>query len=258
MPRAVACSICRQDKARCDAFTSAPDPCTRCRTRDLDCIIEPTFKRTSTTSRSKRSSHEVRNPKESPIRTTKTSQDASASPSQNGLRTSDLAGSINSDQQSYKSTFSVSRDDQVLVRLGNIILVHSEINDLFREYFHRYHPLFPVLHPTIAPSSVQRDCPTLFWVIIVTAARSSRPDLYPALCDLVPQMVSGSFLFQSHSAQPCQAILILCMFPLPTVKSREDVRWMYSGMAMQMATLVGLHKTGSDHEYRSAGAAVVT
>lgn len=44
------------------------------------------------------------------------------------------------------------------------------------------------------------------------------------------------------------------MFPLPTEKSREDVRWTYSGIAMQMATLAGLHKTGSDQEYRKAGA----
>ncbi|KIV79575.1 hypothetical protein, variant 1 [Exophiala sideris] len=254
MPRALSCSICRQDKARCDAFTLAPKPCTRCRIRDLDCIIEPTFKRTSTISRFKRSSQEVQDPKQSPNSTTKTNQAASASPSQGGARApSDVAESFNPDNGSSKSTLSVSSTEQVLVRLGNIILVHSEINDLFRDYFQRYHPLFPVLDPAIAPSSIQIDCPPLFWAVITTAARSTRPDLYPALCDLVPSMISGTFFHQSHSAQPCQALLILCMFPLPTTKSREDVRWMYSGMAMQMATLVGLHKTASDHEYRKAG-----
>ena len=48
------------------------------------------------------------------------------------------------------------------------------------------------------------------------------------------------------------------MFPVPTEKSREDVRWMYSGIAMQMATLAGLHKIGSDQEYRKAGAVSAT
>lgn len=44
------------------------------------------------------------------------------------------------------------------------------------------------------------------------------------------------------------------MFPLPLENSREDVRWVYSGIAMQMAMLAGLHTTGSAHEYRNAGA----
>jgi len=124
---------------------------------------------------------------------------------------------------------------------------------LITRYMQRYHPFLPVLDCTVTPSALQKDCPTLFWVIITTASRSVRPELYTMLCELVPQLISGKFFHQSYSTQPCQALLILCMFPMPTVKSREDVRWMYSGMAMQMATLAGLHKTGWDQEYRKAG-----
>jgi hypothetical protein len=71
----------------------------------------------------------------------------------------------------------------------------------------------------------------------------------------VPHLISPKFLHQSHSVQPCQALLILCTFSATSKNNfREDTRWMYSGMAMQMATRAGLHTAGLYHEYGQEGA----
>jgi hypothetical protein len=186
---------------------------------------------------------------------------------------------IGQDLPQTEFTETWSSDDQVLIQLGNVALLDSEANALFLEqvqpikcirraldltseyfcrYFQRYHPLFPILDISITPSALHSDCPTLFWAIVTTASRSLRPGLYPALCDLMPGLISPHFIYQSYSARPCQVLLILCMFPVPVKQTRDDVRWIYSGMAIQMATLAGLHATGSDNEYRPAGAVSAT
>ncbi|KAE9382121.1 hypothetical protein N431DRAFT_440904 [Stipitochalara longipes BDJ] len=179
-------------------------------------------------------------------------------PDESEARAGDLPESAKIEQGFLHSKSTESNDDQGLIRLGDVILVHSEVNALFREYFLRFHPLFPILDLTTTPYPLHIDCPTLFWAIVTTASRIIRPGLYTALCDLVPQLISRNFFHQSYSVQPCQAMLILCMFPMPINKNCEDVRWVYSGIAMQMATLAGLHTRSSDHEYRKAGAASAT
>jgi len=42
----IACTECRQQKARCDAFERNPDPCTRCTRRNIECRLDGDFKRT--------------------------------------------------------------------------------------------------------------------------------------------------------------------------------------------------------------------
>lgn len=42
----IACTECRQQKARCDAFERAPEPCTRCAKRGIPCVMDSDYKRT--------------------------------------------------------------------------------------------------------------------------------------------------------------------------------------------------------------------
>lgn len=42
----IACTECRQQKAKCDAFEKNPDPCTRCSKRKIECRLDGDFKRT--------------------------------------------------------------------------------------------------------------------------------------------------------------------------------------------------------------------
>jgi len=46
--RAKSCVGCRQFKLACDARRTAPDPCTRCISKGLNCRFDPNFKRIST------------------------------------------------------------------------------------------------------------------------------------------------------------------------------------------------------------------
>ncbi|KAG7903957.1 hypothetical protein KL935_000096 [Ogataea polymorpha] len=42
----IACVECRQQKAKCDAHETAPEPCTRCKRRKLPCELKSDYKRT--------------------------------------------------------------------------------------------------------------------------------------------------------------------------------------------------------------------
>lgn len=42
----IACTECRQQKAKCDAFEMSPNPCTRCIKRNIPCRLDSDFKRT--------------------------------------------------------------------------------------------------------------------------------------------------------------------------------------------------------------------
>lgn len=44
-PKRVACTECRQQKARCDASSNLGQPCSRCRRFDVPCIISNSFQR---------------------------------------------------------------------------------------------------------------------------------------------------------------------------------------------------------------------
>ena len=45
-PKKIACRECRQQKARCDAFSRAPGPCSRCAKRKIKCVLDSEYKRT--------------------------------------------------------------------------------------------------------------------------------------------------------------------------------------------------------------------
>lgn len=122
-------------------------------------------------------------------------------------------------------------------------------------YLEYYHRLFPVLDSQLNIWNVRSQSPLLFWTIIATASRHSpqHQDVFENLQKLLPTLVTEQLFYRSYTLAPCHALLILCIWPLPISKQREDVRWVYSGMAMQMATLAGLHKLDSAHEYDRAG-----
>ncbi|QPG74163.1 hypothetical protein FOA43_001487 [Brettanomyces nanus] len=45
-PKKIACTECRQQKARCDASEKVPGPCTRCARRGIQCVLNSDYKRT--------------------------------------------------------------------------------------------------------------------------------------------------------------------------------------------------------------------
>lgn len=117
--------------------------------------------------------------------------------------------------------------------------------------------MFPLLDADIPIDEIRRKCPVLFWTIVVTASRSlpAYSHIFADLRHILPSLISGTFFHRDYySILPCQALLVLCVWPLPIEKQREDVRWIYSGIAMQMAIASGLHKVDFVHEYADAGA----
>ena len=117
--------------------------------------------------------------------------------------------------------------------------------------------MFPLLDPDIPIEEIRRRCPVLFWTIIATAARSlpAYAKIFSDLRQIIPSLISGPFFQRDYySILPCQALLILCVWPLPVEQQKNDVCWIYSGIAMQMATASGLHKVDFAHEYAIVGA----
>jgi hypothetical protein len=119
-------------------------------------------------------------------------------------------------------------------------------------YFLYYHQQFPVIDSEIDPISTFHTSPVLFWSIVFTASRNlpSRNNLTNELCKSLPNLVSKLMVQRDDSLQTIQALLVLSMWPFPVRRQSDDLRWIYSGVAMQMAIQTGLHRVGYEHEYR--------
>lgn len=93
--------------------------------------------------------------------------------------------------------------------------------------------------------------PLLFWTIIFTAARNleSHQQTFLTLCEKMPGLLGGLMTHRHDSVYTMQALLILSMWPPPVSRQSDDMRWIYSGMVMQMALQAGCHRVGYEHEY---------
>ena len=105
----------------------------------------------------------------------------------------------------------------------------------------------------VAPSTIIEASPLLFWTIIFTASRTllSQQQYFPFLCSQLPGLLANFMNRRYHSVYTMQAMLIVSMWPPPIQRQSDDMRWMYSGIAMQMAMQAGCHRVGYEHEYHA-------
>ena len=99
--------------------------------------------------------------------------------------------------------------------------------------------------------SYHAQSPFLFWTMACTGARRFQ-DLgyFQQAATKVRELVTTSLLRIQDPIPTIQAILILCLWPLPVDTMWKDPSHVMAGAAMQLAVQNGLHKFRHEQDFR--------
>jgi len=127
--------------------------------------------------------------------------------------------------------------------LGDVYLPLSKANELHERFMKDYNPFFPIMSSTSA-SELYSQSQLLFWVVCLTACLSDpEPTLYNQLSSLIKQLaIETCWIRTPRSTHIAQALLILCMWPLPNQKVLDDCSYRFVGLAKSLGYQLGLHR----------------
>ena len=256
-----ACNECRQQKLKCDVLTEPTyQTCSRCTRLKLACKIDSNFKRVGKRSRNLDMEREIvelrnqlaRQQASSIGPSIKTSLSTSASPTISNLpshmdrfmgQEQAVASSL-MDLQSGTGAFARSPNNPLLLhrRIGDVILTHDRVVELFIVFFTYYHPFLPFLDPERSPDYYYEKVPLRFWIIISVAARRHDPQLLSALTQPLTDLLWRTLAEVPQNYIIVKALCILCTWPLPVSSTSSDATYLLTGTMMHLAMQLGLHR----------------
>jgi len=149
-------------------------------------------------------------------------------------------------------------------RLGQVVLTHDRIQDLFGQYvspgeyfsilskrtssdipfsfFTYYHPFLPFLDPGRSPDYYYEKSPLRFWIIISVAARRQDTQLLTSLAGPLSELLWKTIADVPQNYIIVKALCILCTWPLPIGSTSSDPTFMLAGLMIQIAMQIGLHR----------------
>ena len=114
----------------------------------------------------------------------------------------------------------------------------------------QYHPLFPILDPSIGPNNYYDQSPFLFWTIVVTGSRRySEHEVLERTSQPITQLAFSSMALRTSQVPIIQGLLILCTWRLPTNSMYKDTTHLMCGSAVHLATQIGLHIAGVGQDF---------
>ncbi|VDB86073.1 unnamed protein product [Peniophora sp. CBMAI 1063] len=132
------------------------------------------------------------------------------------------------------------------------ILVHGlvtpeDVEKLFQIFYTRVNPFIGVLDPVLhTPSSTFSRCPFLFTVVCAVALRySQRSDAYPLAMHFAKSAAAHALVDGWKSVELCQAYILMSIYAVPARRWEEDRSWLYTGLAIRIATDLNLHMYSS-------------
>lgn len=118
-------------------------------------------------------------------------------------------------------------------------------------FFSVYHPFLPLLTSSKSPDEYYEASPLLFWAIVAVAARRYIPDptLLSSLSGPVTRLLWTTVADVPQSYLVVQALCLLCTWPFPISSTSNDPTFMFSGLMMQIALQIGLHRPSHAQDF---------
>ena len=116
-------------------------------------------------------------------------------------------------------------------------------------FFTFYHPFIPFLDPARPPDEYYPSSPLLFWIIISVATRRYDPSLLTSLAVPLSELLWKTLAEVPQSYIVVKALCILCPSPLPIRSTSADPTFMLSGLMMQVAMQIGLHRPSHAQDF---------
>ncbi|KAF2107394.1 hypothetical protein BDV96DRAFT_298868 [Lophiotrema nucula] len=249
-----ACVGCRQMKLKCDGNEKFPAPCTRCATSDLNCHVDPLFKRTAKRERLnvvERQLREIKDRLDAP----RTSPLPDVSPRiTESVSTTSTQSPIENDPSVVYHALQQIRIHSGPRSLNGVELVPDQVADLVEHYFVNYHPQFPILPDIASFRDYSANEDLLFWTVVTIALRNKLEyrSIYLVLAESVRLLACDIARSGLPSLQSIQSLLLLCCWPPPFGPSIDDPSSTFVSLASSSALRLGLHRPRfvSEYEYK--------
>ncbi|KAI0251644.1 fungal-specific transcription factor domain-containing protein [Lactifluus subvellereus] len=128
------------------------------------------------------------------------------------------------------------------------ILVHKlvtpdDVDKLFEIFYKRINPFISLLEPELhTPALTFSRCPFLFTVVCAIASRySDKPEVYPIAMHFAKSAAAHALVDGWKSVELCQAYILMSIYAVPARRWEEDRSWLYTGLAIRIATDLNLH-----------------
>ncbi|KAF5376493.1 hypothetical protein D9615_008666 [Tricholomella constricta] len=133
------------------------------------------------------------------------------------------------------------------------ILVHGlvtpeDVDKLFEIFFERVNPFISLLDPFLhTPASTFARCPFLFTVICAISSRyySEKSEIYPIAMHFAKHSAANALIDGWKSVELCQAYILMSVYAVPARRWEEDRSWLYTGLAIRIATDLNLHQVST-------------
>lgn len=118
-------------------------------------------------------------------------------------------------------------------------------------YFKDFHPMLPILDPSVTPNTFYQHAPFLFWVVVSIGSRrySRQPTLIQALALPVIQLALQSIIVRAKPIERMKGLIILLNWPFPTGSFYHDPSFLLGGTLLHMAMQCGLHAPTFSQEF---------
>lgn len=106
----------------------------------------------------------------------------------------------------------------------------------------------------MSPNQYYGQSPFLFWAILSTGARKYHQDstVLEKSSKRLMEIALPSLFSLEGPICAIQAVMLLCMWPLPMSTTFKDPSFAFSGAATQIAIQSGLHIAGHEQDYSRA------
>ncbi|KAF9267092.1 hypothetical protein L218DRAFT_955568 [Marasmius fiardii PR-910] len=129
------------------------------------------------------------------------------------------------------------------------ILVHGlvtpdDVERLFEIFYTRVNPFVSLLDPVLhTPASTFARCPFLFTVICAVSSRyyAEKSEIYPIAMHFAKHSAANALVDGWKSVELCQAYILMSIYAVPARRWEEDRSWLYTGLAIRIATDLNLH-----------------
>ncbi|KAL3450491.1 hypothetical protein BJX65DRAFT_305329 [Aspergillus insuetus] len=232
----------------------ATPPCARCARLDLECTVEPRFRRSNQRERMRQLESHVLELRQSLGGTADLGVEAQA-------QVQSLPGETEAAQTITPESLSIAdrrnegepHFENSPYKLGSVLLSASQAEQLRFIFFSNYHPMVPFMSENLDIVDCYRTCPLLFWTMISIAASrfDSHPTLLTELAPALDELLNSSIISGVNSPFQIQAVILLGYWPLPLPHHRfwTNRTLLYWNVTVTSAMQLGLHRPGYEREY---------
>ncbi|EMD31564.1 hypothetical protein CERSUDRAFT_119609 [Gelatoporia subvermispora B] len=130
------------------------------------------------------------------------------------------------------------------------ILVHglvtpADVDKLFEIFYTHLNPHVSLLDRELhTPASTFARCPFLFTVVCAVSSRyyTEKSEIYPIAMHFAKHAAAEGLLNGWKSVELAQAYILMSIYSVPARRWEEDRSWLYTGLAIRIATDLNLHQ----------------